>query len=544
MVKAELSYNPYMSETEIKFNGQRPRINSLVEKYQNHLLQDWIDKVPGIFYDEMNGYGFVLEFSGTKTDYDDLKNAFTSVGITEDQVELFHKNELNGRYQKIEEIDRLLSWMEENKNRKFDYKQFREDNAELFDSSYSFVLIHGGTQDTSLFEGKNITVESIDDLQELKNTDLTNTPVLFCLNQDSLKMLPNDLKVILNRKDIKPTQVFFMIHSALNVNNVERTIKDLGIVAPQIIEAVDDAVMQHFFEIYPVTDYISQAIKVFRQEIETLKTQLQTENTESERLNKDVYGQIDVLEETLKKIKEVQSEFIHRDNFDMPEEMRRAKEKLCSNIRNWKNRKTKITKESDADIHAAEMNEAVHKFYREFIDEISKASLYSRLDITAKFQNLYRTAEVDEEYDIGRIQLKETSFGQIPDIADKLMQLKEENYVVPKEDLFGRFFKQTENEVKEAVREVTFFYQNWREYVLTVAEPIANKAIQEQYEMLNDYYNALAEIYQNHLTELIEQKNSEKDKVASQLSEEEQKLQDDNNWLAEVIDQLSMIERG
>ena len=151
MVKAELSYNPYMSETEIKFNGQRPRINSLVEKYQNHLLQDWIDKVPGIFYDEMNGYGFVLEFSGTKTDYDDLKNAFTSVGITEDQVELFHKNELNGRYQKIEEIDRLLSWMEENKNRKFDYKQFREDNAELFDSSYSFVLIHGGTQDTSLF---------------------------------------------------------------------------------------------------------------------------------------------------------------------------------------------------------------------------------------------------------------------------------------------------------------------------------------------------------------------------------------------------------
>ena len=90
MVKAELSYNPYMSETEIKFNGQRPRINSLVEKYQNHLLQDWIDKVPGIFYDEMNGYGFVLEFSGTKTDYDDLKNAFTNVGITEDQVDLFN----------------------------------------------------------------------------------------------------------------------------------------------------------------------------------------------------------------------------------------------------------------------------------------------------------------------------------------------------------------------------------------------------------------------------------------------------------------------
>ena len=34
MVKAELSYNPYLLETKIKFNGEKPRINSLVEKLQ------------------------------------------------------------------------------------------------------------------------------------------------------------------------------------------------------------------------------------------------------------------------------------------------------------------------------------------------------------------------------------------------------------------------------------------------------------------------------------------------------------------------------
>ena len=42
MINAELSYNPYLMETKIKFNGQRPRINSLVEKYQEMNLQSWI----------------------------------------------------------------------------------------------------------------------------------------------------------------------------------------------------------------------------------------------------------------------------------------------------------------------------------------------------------------------------------------------------------------------------------------------------------------------------------------------------------------------
>lgn len=71
MVKAELSYNPYLQETEIRFNGQSPRINSHVEKYLDKKLQTWIHKLPYIFRDEMNGYGFELEFSGTELDYEE-----------------------------------------------------------------------------------------------------------------------------------------------------------------------------------------------------------------------------------------------------------------------------------------------------------------------------------------------------------------------------------------------------------------------------------------------------------------------------------------
>ena len=76
MVKAELSYNPYLQETKIRFNGRSPRVNSRVEMHLKEKLHDWIEELPEIFRDEMNGYVFDLEFSGTKNDFEDLEKAF------------------------------------------------------------------------------------------------------------------------------------------------------------------------------------------------------------------------------------------------------------------------------------------------------------------------------------------------------------------------------------------------------------------------------------------------------------------------------------
>ena len=104
MIKAELSYNPYLLETGIKFNGQTPRINSQVEKYQGKNLPVWVKQVPQIFCDEMNGYGFELEFSGTVLDLELVKAAFEQAGVNEDSVPIFHKNELDSRTVKIKEI--------------------------------------------------------------------------------------------------------------------------------------------------------------------------------------------------------------------------------------------------------------------------------------------------------------------------------------------------------------------------------------------------------------------------------------------------------
>ena len=119
MVKAELSYNPYLLETKVRFNGQAPRINSLVEKYDQSMLQTWIKQIPEIFYNEMNGYDFELESSGPKRDYMELVQAFADAGVNtkdREQVYLFYKNELGGRYTKLTLMNQLLEWLEQNPN--------------------------------------------------------------------------------------------------------------------------------------------------------------------------------------------------------------------------------------------------------------------------------------------------------------------------------------------------------------------------------------------------------------------------------------------
>ena len=46
MVKTELSYNPYLRETIVKFNDQPPRINSLIEKFREKKLFVHEEKQP------------------------------------------------------------------------------------------------------------------------------------------------------------------------------------------------------------------------------------------------------------------------------------------------------------------------------------------------------------------------------------------------------------------------------------------------------------------------------------------------------------------
>ena len=119
MISAELHHNPYLLETNVKFNGQSPKINSQIEKYENQLLSDWVKNVPGIFYDEMNGYDFDLFFSGTEYDFQKLNQSFAQIGVTQEQVRLIMRNELEDAEVKSNEINGMIDWLRTERNRQF-----------------------------------------------------------------------------------------------------------------------------------------------------------------------------------------------------------------------------------------------------------------------------------------------------------------------------------------------------------------------------------------------------------------------------------------
>ena len=60
---------------------------------------------------------------------------------------------------------------------------------------------------------------------------------------------------------------------------------------------------------------------------------------------------------------------------------------------------------------------------------------------------------------------------------------------------------------------------------------------------LKKYYDQLAEQYISHIQMLIKDQTDKKEAVSMQLSDEERKLQEDNDWLVEFSNRLERIER-
>lgn len=449
MVKVELSYNPYLLETKITFNGQEPRINSLVEKYQQETLQNWVRRIPSIFYDEMNGYDFELEFSGTKLEYEDLEVALADAGVTSNMVRLFHKNELDCRLSKTEKIDELLKWFEENPNRKFDFTAFKEENKELFEGDYVCVLLNGPSGAHELTVKYEVSIENIDDVCELEKTSLFHTPIIFWIDENTLPKLKRNLKYFFNRKDVQHNQMFFLILSPLNVASIERTIKDLGIEKPQLITEVDSAGVKRYLETYPVTDYIYDALKLLQEQEKQISNVLEKENEESMISNREIHTQIDLLEDVIKRLKEALGLFVNRDNIDVSTEMHITKATFLNSIQSWKNKKTKINKEYEAKNLAQDLDNQLQKLYQEFCRRIDAIFNDMQVAVESEYKSWYEGARYGAGFMPSISCVKNNSYKYLPMISSQLLDMKEEKYVTPKEDLFGLFFKSSSDKEVE-----------------------------------------------------------------------------------------------
>lgn len=75
MKKVKIKYNPYIVETEITVDGQKPKANSALNVGKKR-LQEWVEKLPQILLDEYRDSNVIIEFTGTVSDYEDIESVF------------------------------------------------------------------------------------------------------------------------------------------------------------------------------------------------------------------------------------------------------------------------------------------------------------------------------------------------------------------------------------------------------------------------------------------------------------------------------------
>lgn len=540
MVKAELSHNPYLLITKVKFNGQEPRINSQIEKYDTKPLKNWVHLVPGIFYNEMNGYDFDLNFTGTKSDFAEIKVAFENAGVTPDQVRIFHKNEIEEADIKSEEIDNLIKWLKNNPNRKFNFNEFWKINSDLFESTYPLVIING---DFSIDVDQAISIEKVKSAYELKNINLTSIPVLFIIDSPELDQFKKDLVLLLSRDDVRQEQLFFIIDAYLEENYVIRMISDFGVKKPQIVRNSDENIVQMYIRNYPVTEYVRKAIKVFSSVSDHIGNILEAENEASEITNAGIRTKLHELESDLGKLKEAEEFFAQRDNYNPPQIFIKVQKEFEEQLFKWKNRKMKIFGDDEADRYAKDFSDYINKILTAFFENTLDIFQQEAKTIESAFSAVYVNGTVNEEYIPESVVLNTVEIGELPDIAEGLLQEKDISYEAAKADFFGLFKKSDDNAI-EMVKVVTCYLDKWRAAASELVMPVVERMIKNCQNELQNYYESLAESYRSHLSELIAEKQAIKEEATSQLSDDERKLQEDNDWLTQLNDQLQIIERG
>ena len=541
MVKAELSYNPYLQKTEIRFNGQSPRINSHVEKYLDKKLQTWIHKLPYIFRDEMNGYDFELEFTGTRLDYEELKKSFSNAGVSDAQVHIFHKNELDERDVKLEKIDQLLNWLDETSNRRYSIKTVRSENYDLLDADYEYIILHGRVTDSSTFDALHISIENVDHLEELNDTNLHNIPILYVIDKDSVVLMKKDLRALQKRADISYDQIFFRISPSLSEEKIVREISDLGIPDPQVVQSADDPAVIKYFELFPFTDYIRDTVKLFKGQIISLREGLTAEINETKSENQEQYQQIDQLDTENACLKESLDKFINPDRTDFSTFFQSPVDDVKNKITGWRNNKTKITRPEEAVKVSREFDRYIQILYQDYLRKMHMILSRSAKTVQVQMRNWYEIANADKDFIAERIPSPDYTFDSIPQIQNELLNLKEEAYVTPKEDILGKFFKQSTDSQTESVLETTFYYAWWRTYALSKTEPYLYNIYTTCVEKLNSYFDQLASVYKEHLLTLVGEKEAAKYSLSTQLSKEELLLQNDSDWLIKFSDMVKAI---
>lgn len=84
-----IKYNPYQLVTEITIDGQKLKKNSKLN-FEDRRLQEWVESLPDLLFEECNTKDFKITFHGTTPDYEDMEAMAKEAEAKGIHIELKH----------------------------------------------------------------------------------------------------------------------------------------------------------------------------------------------------------------------------------------------------------------------------------------------------------------------------------------------------------------------------------------------------------------------------------------------------------------------
>lgn len=544
MVKVELKYNPYVLETKVYFNGQLPKINSQIEKFENKRLFVWSDKLLDILYSEMNGYDFDLDFSGTKADYEKIKYLIEKNHLNS-EIRLNFVNRLEEAAKKCRRFKEMITWLKRSSIEEFHFPEFWEINQEyMIENNLLYVLVDKKVADFSI-EDLDVNVESIDSISQLPE-NIGFYPVLLVLDADKEAEFRQNLLALLQRKDLIADQIFILISENVNLAYYIRLINDLGLKQPQFIHSIDSPLIYDYFENYVRIDFLFKALKILETQKDMTSSKLDQKFETLKQNNREIFEKISKLD---KEIADIQSAIEQFENWHLvmyKNEFEKLYVQLNETITHWKSRTKQIRNDSEAEKMMKELQDLTEKSLFEFKNAANRLFDDKLSELMNIFSRLYKDSNIQDSFYVHSRNELIISKYEVKNFSEKLRVLRQER-LVPKEDIFGlinRIVKNEQNKIQELVPDITYDLDKFREIACNETLPIAQNLLTDIENRLQSIQLYIVDEYKTHLSTILNEKLLEKANEANQLSAAEKHLQDKKDWLIEFSGQLSEIERG
>ena len=517
MVSAELSHNPYLLETKALFNGHKPQPNSAIHKYEHTPLVDWVEVVPQIFHDEMNGYDFDFMFSGTDEDFMAVKDAFEMAGVPESSVRMIRKGVLDGPPEKLDGIFNLIRWLGESRNPHLELDTlFRENNA-LVDTSFTLIELYG---EPSTKAGPNVSVEHYDRPQSFDRANLANTPILVNVDPQSVRLLSQDLRHLLSRDDVTGRQLFFVIHKTLSVPRVTRVLIDLGVRKPQVVRSIEDGEINRYIRGHQMSEYIQNVIRIMDAEIGRIEREVKEDRTSQHRSGVIKDEKIATLDDEISRLKFIYLLLSQLPTIEQPREFSQYRQQLEEAILCWWGHKQRLEGESQGTILASDLNRTVQQLIETLHSSLVDSTIEAQKRINFELSETYAQAGIDESFRLCASPISFAETPRMPDLTDKLLELNEKGNTT------------------------IYHLDAWRTIAYKMVEPTLD-VMETAYALtLLEYQQWAINAYQVHITELVDSRKNAIEQMLNSLSADERAIRSQDEWLITLKEKVQEIGRG